>query len=188
MRLIFFGISANLGGNTVELSSLVLHILRDKGFFVFWGYAMDKEKLKKTLKNIGICPLIYFAALLLSTLLFPINNGGLVFPVKVILLCAGSVFMTYKTGGVMLCPTVSLAAGIISAVRTADMLMEVLTMENPSEGFEQFLAMLGIVGGGLLSAAAAAAMILTSILAFLLMMLSSFIARKIFIKKGILPK
>lgn len=88
----------------------------------------------------------------------------------------------------MLCPTVSLAAGIISAVRTADMLMEVLTMENPSEGFEQFLAMLGIVGGGLLSAAAAAAMILTSIIAFLLMMLSSFIAKKIFIKKGILPK
>lgn len=149
---------------------------------------MNKEKVIKTLKNIGICLLIYFVAFLLSALLFPINNGGLVFPVKVILLCAGSVLMTYKTGGVMLCPTVSLAAGIISAVRTADMLMEVLTMENPSEGLEQFMAMLGIIGGGLLSAAAAAAMIITSIIAFLLMMLSSFIAKKIFIKKGILPK
>ena len=149
---------------------------------------MDKEKVIKTLKNMGICLLIYFAAFLLSALLFPINNGGLVFPVKVILLCAGSVFMTYKTGGIMLCPTVSLAAGIVSAVRTADMMMEALTMENPSEGFEQLIALFGVIGGGLLSAAAAAAMILTSILAFLLMMLSSFIAKKIFIKKGILPK
>lgn len=149
---------------------------------------MDKEKVIKTLKNIGICLLIYFAALLLSTLLFPINNGGLVFPAKMILLCAGSVFMTYRTGGIMLCPTVSLAAGIISAVRTADMLMDLLTVENPSEGFEQFLALFGVIGGGLLSAAAAAAMIITSIVAFLLMMLSSFIAKKIFIKKGFLPK
>lgn len=149
---------------------------------------MNKEKVIKTLKNIGICLLIYFTAFLLSALLFPINNGGLVFPAKVILLCAGSVFMTYKTGGTMLCPTVSLAAGIVSAIRTADMLMEALTMEDPSEGLEQFMAMLGIIGGGLLSAAAAAAMIITSIIAFLLMMLSSFIAKKIFIKKGILPR
>lgn len=164
--------------------------MRDKGLFVFseMGYDMNKEKIKTTLKSILICLIIYFAAFLLSTLLFPINNGGLVFPVKIILLCAGSVYMTYRTGGIMLCPTVSLAAGIVSAVRISDMLMEALTMENPSEGFEQLIALFGVIGGGLLSAAAAAAMILTSIVAFLLMILSSVIAKKIFIKKGILPK
>lgn len=148
----------------------------------------------KTLKNILICLIIYFAAFLLSTLLFPINNGGLVFPVKMILLCAGSVYMTYRTGGIMLCPTVSLAAGIVSAVRIADAFMNLFTVQDPSEeieqmaNFEQMASLIGIIGGGMLSAVIAAVMILTSILAFGLMILSSAIAKKIFIRKGILSK